>query len=146
MYSPVFAIQEQVLLQCCYSNGMDGWQWARALSTGAETANAKFRADPLQNFGTACAQDSFPISLGSWFGLISLKGKERLQLPNTFLHYGWKTHEKVCPESEVQPWPERQQRELTMAVVRMLPSSASSLEWKSCVLPWKGVYSLLKHS
>lgn len=78
VYNPVFAIQEQMLLHCCYTNGTNAWQRARAVSTSSETANTKFVDEPLQIVGTACALDSIPINLESWFGLLSMKRRWRV--------------------------------------------------------------------
>lgn len=44
---------------------------------------------------------------------------------------------KICSESEIQPWPKSQQRELTTAVVWMLPNTATvvtSVMKKLCCL------------
>lgn len=67
-----------MLLHCCYNNGMNAWQWARAVSTNSETANTKFTDEPLQIVGTACALDSIPINLEFWFGLLSMKRRWRV--------------------------------------------------------------------
>lgn len=87
VYSPVFAIQEQMLLQWYNSNGMDAWQWAKAFNTSTETTNTNFTAEPLQNFSTAPVLRQLPHQCGVLFWTnFSEDRMEHLQLSSTYMH------------------------------------------------------------
>lgn len=149
VYSPVFAAQEQMLFQCCCSNSTDSWQWVRAASTSAETANTKFTGGPLQNFDTVYALNRFPISLRSWFGLISMKKRRSFYRWPILTYIKDENHMKKCAQRVKYNTGQRTSKESSPRLLYgSFPKQTQPWPqwWKGRLLPQKAVCTLLNHS
>lgn len=143
VYSPVFAAQEQTLLQCCCSSSTGSWQWVRAASTSAETANTKFTGEPLRNFDTVSALNSFPISLGSWLGLISMKKRWSFYSWSILTYIKDENHMKKCaPRVKYNTGQRTSNESSPWLLYKSFPKQTQvwPLWWKGCLLPQKAAF------